>query len=111
MRLLKYIFIALCLSFISYESHAQLVSIRIGRPSPPPPPRAAYRPSCPGPDYIWHDGRWAWDDYIRDYVWIAGFWEYVQPRYEQRRYRDDYRDDYAPRGRAYGHRKKNKHHH
>lgn len=106
MKVLKYIFIVFFFTIISYESQAQLVSIRIGRPSPPPSPRYASRPSCPGADYIWHDGRWAWDDYVRDYVWIGGFWEYVQPRYESR-----YRDNYEPRGRAYGHRKKNKHHH
>jgi hypothetical protein len=98
MSILKYFFLLAFFSIISFESQAQLVSIRIGRPAPPPPPRHyAYRPSCPGPDYVWHDGRWSWDDYVRDYVWVGGFWEYVQPRCEPQTY---YRSKNKGRGRG-----------
>jgi WXXGXW repeat (2 copies) len=108
MKLRKYVFMAIFALLFSIESQAQLVSIHIGRRSPPPPPRSACRTACPGPDYIWHDGRWSWDDYVRDYVWQAGFWEYVQPRYVQEPYRrSEYRDrrrDYdRDHDRGYGH--------
>ncbi|HEY6837316.1 MAG TPA: hypothetical protein VI389_01100 [Geobacteraceae bacterium] len=40
----------------------------------PPPPLPVYvQPLCPGPDYIWTPGYWAWDpDY--GYYWVPGTW-------------------------------------
>ena len=32
------------------------------------------RPPCPGPDYVWVEGRWVWDDYYRRDVWAEGYW-------------------------------------
>ncbi|MDL2243473.1 YXWGXW repeat-containing protein [Bacteroidales bacterium OttesenSCG-928-J19] len=29
---------------------------------------------CPGHDYIWVDGYYAWDYHYRAYVWIQGYW-------------------------------------
>jgi WXXGXW repeat (2 copies) len=110
MKSMKYVFLFSFFTFLAGESQAQLVSIRIGRPEPPPPPRHAYhRSTCPGSDYVWHDGRWSWDDYVRDYVWSAGYWERLPPppRCDDRDYRNDrgrYKNE--PRGHAYGHQKK-----
>lgn len=35
---------------------------------------------CPGPDYVWVNGYWDWDDYYRDYVWVDGTWA-LPPRH------------------------------
>lgn len=44
--------------------------------APPPRPRIV-RPPCPGPTYVWIDGRY---DYRGDrYVWVSGRWS-VPPR-------------------------------
>jgi WXXGXW repeat (2 copies) len=69
--------LALFASSFANELSAQ-ISVRIGYP-PPPPPRRIERPACPGPDYAWVDGRWVYDDYLRDYVWQRGYWVYVEP--------------------------------
>jgi hypothetical protein len=38
-----------------------------------PPPLPVYeQPPCPGPDYIWTPGYWAWDG--NDYYWVPGTW-------------------------------------
>jgi hypothetical protein len=38
-----------------------------------PPPLPVYeQPPCPGDDYIWTPGYWAWDD--DDYYWVPGTW-------------------------------------
>jgi hypothetical protein len=113
MKSMKYVFLLSFFILMAVESQAQLVSIRIGRPTPPPPPRYAYqRSACPGAasDYIWHDGRWSWDDYVRDYVWVAGYWERIPPP-PPHYCRDDHRDSRGryrnePRGNAYGYYKK-----
>ncbi len=69
----------LCASSFMGDLSAQ-ISVQIGYPQPPPP-RRIERPACPGPDYAWVDGRWVWDDYVRDYVWQRGYWVYVEPRH------------------------------
>ena len=55
--------------------------------SAPPAPRAEYRTSAPGADYIWADGHWAWRR--GSWVWVSGRWErqrvdfvWVAPHYE-----------------------------
>lgn len=38
-----------------------------------PPPLPVYtQPPCPGDDYIWTPGYWAWDG--EDYYWVPGTW-------------------------------------
>ena len=40
--------------------------------SEPPPPLPEYsQPPCPGDDYIWTPGYWAWSD---GYYWVPGAW-------------------------------------
>jgi hypothetical protein len=99
MEKLKTSLLILSLCLLGTEMSAQLVSVRVNLPSPPPPRVQVARPPCPSPDYIWHEGHWVWDNYVRDYVWSAGYWEYAEPRrceapqYYERR----------PRGRGHGH--------
>ena len=107
MKKLKTLLFALGFCLLSTTSDAQLVSVRINLPPPPPSPRVyAAPPPCPSPDYIWREGHWVWDNYVRDYVWSAGYWEYAParrceapPQYERRekgrghkRGHDKYRD-------------------
>jgi hypothetical protein len=30
--------------------------------------------SAPGPNYVWIDGYWSWDNYYREYVWVQAYW-------------------------------------
>ncbi len=56
---------------IPAPSHAQIavgVSIRIGPPALP----VYAQPICPGPDYIWIPGYWAYGD--DGYFWVPGTW-------------------------------------
>src|SRR5947199_7337851 len=40
-----------------------------------PPDLPVYeQPICPGDDYIWTPGFWAWDDDYGDYYWVPGTW-------------------------------------
>ena len=40
-----------------------------------PPDLPIYeQPPCPGDDYIWTPGFWAWDDDYDDYYWVPGTW-------------------------------------
>ncbi len=44
----------------------------------PPPPLPVYdQPPCPGPNYLWTPGYWAWGPY--GYYWVPGLW--VMPPY------------------------------
>src|SRR5437773_12473284 len=56
---------------IPIPSQAQVavgISVRIG-----PPVLPVYaQPICPGPDYIWVPGYWAYGD--DDYFWVPGTW-------------------------------------
>jgi hypothetical protein len=98
MKKLKTSLCTLGLCLLSMATNAQLVSVRVNFPPPPPPPRVyASRPPCPSPDYIWREGRWVWDNYVRDYVWTAGYWEYAPVR------RCDAPPQYARRERGRGH--------
>ena len=41
-------------------------------PFPPPPLRVEVMGVSPGPDYIWCDGYWDWEN--NAYIWIPGRW-------------------------------------
>src|SRR5215469_6364331 len=43
-----------------------------------PPPLPVYeQPICPGEDYIWVPGYWAWDADYDDYYWVPGTWVFA----------------------------------
>jgi hypothetical protein len=53
------------------KTHAQVaigISVHIG----PPPLRVYAQPICPGPDYMWTPGYWAYGD--AGYYWVPGVW-------------------------------------
>lgn len=52
----------------SYAQVAVGISVHIG----PPPLRIYAQPICPGPDYIWTPGYWAYGD--AGYYWVPGAW-------------------------------------
>jgi len=65
--------VALFLLFISAPSFGQVdvgISVSFG---PPPIPVYA-QPVCPGDNYIWVPGYWAWDPDGGDYYWVPGTW-------------------------------------
>lgn len=71
----KFAFLCFLLAFVMLAmpaaSHAQVavgVSIRIG----PPPLRVYAQPICPGPDYLWTPGYWAYGP--DGYYWVPGDW-------------------------------------
>src|SRR5215831_19900622 len=62
-----------CSLTIPAQSRAQIavgVSVRIGPPALP----VYVQPVCPGPDYIWTPGYWAYDYDDEDYYWVPGTW-------------------------------------
>lgn len=43
-----------------------------------PPELPVYdQPVCPGDDYIWAPGYWAWDQDVGDYYWVPGTWVFA----------------------------------
>ncbi len=74
MRIARFVFsllIAAGIPAIPLPSHAQVavgVSIRVGPPALP----VYAQPICPGADYIWVPGYWAYGD--DDYFWVPGTW-------------------------------------
>jgi len=78
-RLLQIFVLIVFAAGLSASARAQVsigISVRIG-----PPPLPVYeQPFCPGPNYIWVPGYWAWDGY--DYYWVPGTWVLApQPGY------------------------------
>lgn len=61
---------------VTPSSQAQVavgISVHIG----PPPLRVYAQPICPGPDYMWTPGYWAYGD--AGYYWVPGAWV-IAPR-------------------------------
>jgi len=72
----RYLVVALLAMLIASHpatSSAQVaVGITVGFA---PPDLPIYeQPVCPGDDYIWTPGFWAWDDDYDDYYWVPGTW-------------------------------------
>src|SRR5215472_9963191 len=63
--------LAVLMLALAIPSSAQIrVSIRFG-----PPPLPIYeQPLCPGPNYIWTPGYWAYDYDDEDYYWVPSTW-------------------------------------
>jgi WXXGXW repeat (2 copies) len=68
---IKFCLFSILILVIAVPSFAQIrVSIRFG-----PPPLPVYeQPLCPGPNYIWTPGYWAYDYDDQDYYWVPGTW-------------------------------------
>jgi WXXGXW repeat (2 copies) len=71
--------VLMAIGFMTNIVMAQHVDIRIGLGRPRYGYAEPRRPPCPGPDYVWVEGRWVWDNYYRRDVWVEGYW-YLQPR-------------------------------
>jgi hypothetical protein len=105
MMVFKRFLVLILLVMGGIEATAQLVSVHVNIPAPPPPRRYYSRPACPSPNHVWHEGHWVWDRQYRDYVWYDGYWEYIPPPPPpcETRYHAH------GRGKAKGHYKKQKH--
>ena len=69
-KLVRSLMLALAMLSVSAASSAQVfLSVAIG-----PPPLPVYeQPLCPGEDYIWVPGYWAWSP-AAGYYWVPGTW-------------------------------------
>ena len=69
---LQCLLLAFVMLALPAKTHAQVsvgVSVHIG---PPPLRVVAVQPICPGPDYMWTPGYWAYGD--AGYYWVPGVW-------------------------------------
>lgn len=73
--------LGLCGLAASKSASAQIavgISVRVGPPALP----VYAQPICPGPNYIWTPGYWAWDPGEQQYYWVPGTWVLApQPGY------------------------------
>lgn len=88
---------------ISEDIMAQRIEVRIGGGHRY---AALSRPPCPGPDYVWVEGRWVWDDYYRREIWIDGYWmlrerEYYCDHHCHHNHKHHYEKRRHDRGRGY----------
>ncbi|HXZ79086.1 MAG TPA: YXWGXW repeat-containing protein [Terriglobales bacterium] len=67
-RSLLLLLVILILSAASFGQIA--ISVRFAPPALP----VYEQPVCPGEDYIWTPGYWAFDSVIGDYYWVPGTW-------------------------------------
>src|SRR5215475_7432048 len=70
-RVLQVFILATMLLSLPAASFAQ-VSIGVAVNIAPPPLPVYDQPICPGANYIWTPGYWAWNGY--DYYWVPGTW-------------------------------------
>jgi len=68
---IKFLLFSILILAVAAPSFAHIrVSIRFG-----PPPLPVYeQPLCPGPNYMWTPGYWAYDYDDQDYYWVPGTW-------------------------------------
>jgi WXXGXW repeat (2 copies) len=77
MRTFTIILLSVMLGIISMAAPPAAVGqVRVGVAiTIAPPALPVYdQPVCPGDDYIWTPGYWAWDADIDDYYWVPGTW-------------------------------------
>lgn len=68
-RIFQALFLAAAVTAIPAASYAEVsISVNIGPPALP----VYAQPMCPGPDYIWTPGYWAWGP--DGYFWVPGTW-------------------------------------
>ena len=69
---IRFCFLLIAVSVFAPTSSPAGVFISVGFA---PPPLPIYeQPFCPGPDFIWTPGYWAYDDDVEDYYWVRGEW-------------------------------------
>jgi len=72
-RLFSGVFFFFVLGVLLLPSAAQAqVRVGISITTPPPALPVYEQPYCPGPNYIWTPGYWAWGD--EGYYWVPGTW-------------------------------------
>jgi hypothetical protein len=65
-----FLFVAFAVFAPTYSRAGIFVSVGFA-----PPPLPIYeQPFCPGPDFMWTPGYWAYDQDIEDYYWVPGEW-------------------------------------
>lgn len=82
MRSFKQRFVRLCalaltmavMFVLSPTSAPAQVAVGISVGIAPPELPVYEQPICPGDDYIWTPGFWAWDPGVEDYYWVPGTW-------------------------------------
>jgi len=71
----RWLLLAIVMMFIPAASFGQVVGISI---TVAPPALPVYvQPVCPGENYIWTPGYWAYSDDDEDYYWVPGTWVLV----------------------------------
>jgi len=55
-------------------SSAAQIAIGVTVAFPPPDLPVYAQPVCPGPNFLWTPGYWAWDPDFDDYYWVPGTW-------------------------------------
>ncbi len=59
---------------VMVSARAAIAQVAISITVAPPALPAYEQPLCPGEDYIWIPGYWAWDPVDEDYYWVPGTW-------------------------------------
>lgn len=68
-KVIRSLFLALAIFAVSAASSAQIsISVNFGPPALP----VYEQPACPGDDYVWTPGYWAWSP--DGYYWVPGTW-------------------------------------
>jgi hypothetical protein len=74
MRIKVGLWVVLFAIMLVTTSATSVAQVRISVSFGPPPLPVYEQPVCPGEDYIWTPGYWAWDDDFGDYYWVPGTW-------------------------------------
>jgi len=65
---------ALFFSVVILSACASFAQVRVAITFGPPALPVYEQPACPGEDYIWTPGYWAYDYDYNDYYWVPGTW-------------------------------------
>ena len=76
-RVLGFVLLATALFALSPAPAPAQVAVGISVDIAPPELPVYDQPICPGDDYIWAPGYWAWDQDAGDYYWVPGTWVFA----------------------------------
>jgi hypothetical protein len=65
---------ALLFAAVILAASASFAQVRVSISFGPPPLPVYEQPVCPGDDYLWTPGYWAYDYDYNDYYWVPGTW-------------------------------------